>query len=339
MNYFIGFKVFRNSTGLYLTQSKYTIDLLKRTNMFNSKPSDSHTTTSLKLALHDDEVFSYPTLYYSTIGALQYLTYTRPDISYIVNKLSQFLVSPKQTHWQACKRMLRYLRGSIHKGLWFKPALTLSLEAYSDADWASSLDDCRSTSGNCLFLCGNLISWSSRKQTIVARSSAEAKYHSMANLTAEIMWLHSLFCELHIPLPSSTVFWCDNVSANALAYNPVFNSRIKHVDIDTHFIYDKVTSGIIEPRYVPTEFQVANVFTKGLSRDCFHFLCSKLNLVCSPQFILQGHVKILNSSVLVCATKNRVVALACQRSNTCGSLCNSIPAIPASSYHLEHDPL
>ncbi|KAL5761960.1 hypothetical protein ACOSP7_018224 [Xanthoceras sorbifolium] len=161
--------------------------------MLDSKPCDSPTSSGTKLSIHVGEPFSDPTVYRSTIGALQYLIYTRPDISYIVNKLSQFLNSPKQPHWLACKKVLCYLSGTIHKGLWFKPTAVLNLEAYSNADWASSVDDKCSASRSFVFLVGNLISWSSRKQTVIARSSAEAEYCHMAQLTNEVMWLHSLF--------------------------------------------------------------------------------------------------------------------------------------------------
>ncbi|KAL5768179.1 hypothetical protein ACOSQ2_014962 [Xanthoceras sorbifolium] len=129
--------------------------------MLDAKPCNSLTAYGVKLSLHEGEIFADPTCYRSTIGALQYLTYTRLDISYIVN-ISQYLVAPTTLHWQACKRVLRYLSGTVHKGLWFKPSSgSLKLEAYSDADWVSSVDDRRSTSGHCVFLVGNLISWSS----------------------------------------------------------------------------------------------------------------------------------------------------------------------------------
>ncbi|KAL5746975.1 hypothetical protein ACOSP7_023965 [Xanthoceras sorbifolium] len=187
-NYFLGFKAFTDSTWLYLTQSKYIIDLLKKTNILDAKPYNSFTASGVKLSLHEGEIFADPTCYRSTIGALQYLTYTRLDISYIVNKLSQFFIAPTTLHWQACKRVLRYLSGTVHKKLWFKPSSgSLKLEAYSDADWASSVDDRWSISGHYVFLVGNLISWSSQKQIVVARSSAEAEYRFMAQLTSEVL--------------------------------------------------------------------------------------------------------------------------------------------------------
>ena len=262
--------------------------------MAECKPCDTPLSSCLKLSKSGADPFEDPTLYRSTIGALQYLTHTRPDIAFVVNKLSQFLVSPSLVHWQVCKRVMRYLKGTIHIGLWFKPASSLTLEAYSDADWASDIDDRRSTNGSCVFLAGNLISWSSKKQQVVARSSTEAEYRSMANATTELLWLQSLFSELRIPLPKSTVLWCDNIGANSLAKNPVFHARTKHIELDAHFLREKVEAGLIDPCYVPTECQTADIFTKGLARDRFLFLRSKLNLVPSPQFSLRGDVRVCN---------------------------------------------
>ncbi|KAK0605599.1 hypothetical protein LWI29_028589 [Acer saccharum] len=296
VNFFLGFEAFRDSTGLYLTQSKYVLDLLKKTNMLESKPIDTPIAAGTKLSLSDGIAFSDPTLYRSTVGALQYLTNTRPDISFVVNKLSQFLAAPTLVHWQACKRVLRYIKGTPHIGLWFQAASVFSLEAFSDADRASCIDDCRSTSGNCVLLGGNLISWSSRKQRVVARSSTEAEYRSMAQVTTDVIWLRSLLHELRIPVVGCPVVWCDNIGANSLSQNPVFHQCTKHIDIDTHFIREKVLAGEIDTRYVPTAHQIADILTKGFSRDRFQFLCAKLNLVASPQFSLREDDKPIDSS-------------------------------------------
>ncbi|KAL5854979.1 hypothetical protein ACOSQ4_004781 [Xanthoceras sorbifolium] len=157
VGYFLGFEAFRNAQGIYLTQTKYIVDLLTKTNLLNSKPCDTSICSSVKLSRNSGKPFTDPTLYRSTLGALQYLTYTRPDIAFPVNKLSQFLAAPSDVHWQACKRVLRYLKGTAGIGLLFQPTQQLYIEAFADADWASYLDDMRSTSGCCVFLCSNLI--------------------------------------------------------------------------------------------------------------------------------------------------------------------------------------
>ncbi|KAL5808251.1 hypothetical protein ACOSQ3_028942 [Xanthoceras sorbifolium] len=160
IDYFLIFEAFRNAQGIYLTQTKYILNLLTKNNLLNSKPRDTPIYSSVKLSLDSGRPFTDPTLYRSTsctIGALQYLTYTRPDIDFAVNKLSQFLAAPTDIHWKACKRILRYLKRSAGLGLLFRPAPQLFVEAFTDADWASYPDDRRSTSGCCVFLGPNLI--------------------------------------------------------------------------------------------------------------------------------------------------------------------------------------
>ncbi|XP_031277188.1 secreted RxLR effector protein 161-like [Pistacia vera] len=142
-----------------------------------------------KLAFEDNPPFDHPSTYRSLIGALQYLTLTRPDLSFVVNKLSQFLKAPIVNHWQACKHVLRYVQGPLHHGLTFTKSDTLQLEGYADVDWASNISDRKSTSGYCIFLGSNLVQWSSKKQAVVVLSSARAEYRALAQASIEIAWL------------------------------------------------------------------------------------------------------------------------------------------------------
>ena len=215
---------------------------------------------------------------------------TRPDIAYIVSKLSQFLHCPTDVHWQACKRVLRYLKGSQDIGLHIQPAKEQCLIGFSDVDWAGSLDDRRSTGGYCIYLGPNLVSWSSKKQHVVARSSTESEYRSLAHTASELTWLQSLCRELHVTLSTSPVLWCDNIGATCLASNPVAHARTKHIEIDVHFIRDKVLQGTLEVRYVPTEEQTVDIMTKPLALSRFQFHLVKLNLSTSP-FRLKGRVE------------------------------------------------
>ncbi|XP_062104527.1 secreted RxLR effector protein 161-like [Humulus lupulus] len=160
-------------------------------------------------------------MYKTVIGALLYLTLTRPDINFVVNKLSQFLKAPTTKHWSTGKRILRYLVGNPHLGLHFKDT---DIQGFADANWASSIDDRRSTSGFCLFLGGNLISWCSKKQTVAAQLSTESEYRSLALATSEIIWLQSLLKELNLTNFQCLVLWCDNLGASSLASNPVFHA-------------------------------------------------------------------------------------------------------------------
>ncbi|XP_031268154.1 secreted RxLR effector protein 161-like [Pistacia vera] len=177
-----------------------------------------------KLSRNNSELFENPSLYRSTIGALQYLTLTRPDISFPVNKLNQFLQAPTELHWQACKRVLRCIKGTLNFGLQLKPASSLHAKCYADVDWGSNVEDRRSTSGYCVYLGPNLIQWSSSKQKVIALSSTEVEYRALAQTATRAAWLQIMFTTLGISLYSTPVIWCDNVSASELASNPIFHA-------------------------------------------------------------------------------------------------------------------
>lgn len=227
LNYFLGIEVKRTATGgLFMTQQKYIRDLLDKAKMQGCNPLPTPMVSTSRLSKDQGIPFQDPTHYRSIVGALQYLTITRPDISFPVNKVCQFMASPLDTHWGAVKRILRYLHGTISYGLHMKPALNypLQLRGFTDADWATDADDRRSVSGAALYLGPNLISWWSKKQQVVARSSTEAEYRSLAHLTAEILWVQSLLQELKVSA-STPQLYCDNQSTVALAHNPVLQAR------------------------------------------------------------------------------------------------------------------
>lgn len=262
-----------------MTQQKFVRDLLKKANMSDANPCPTPMCPGIKLSKHDPDLFDQPTTYRSIVGSLQYLTMTRPDIAFAVNKLSQYLQAPAMAHWNACKRVLRYLAGTSTQGLKFEAAPRLNLVAYTDADYASSVDDRRSTTGYCVYLGTSLISWSSKKQDVVSRSSTESEYRALSSTASEVVWLQSLFKELGVALDSDpSIVWCDNMGASALASNSVFHARTKHIEVDVHFISEKIAAKLIEVRYVPTEEQIADLFTKPLTIPRFVHLCSKLNL-------------------------------------------------------------
>jgi hypothetical protein len=198
--------------------------------------------------------------------------------------------APSTTHWTVAKRVLRYLKNTIDHGLLYRPG-SLHLQAFSDSDWASSPDDRRSTSGFGVYLGNYLVSWSAKKQAVVSRSSTEAEYRSLALTTAELFWLRMLFKELSIPLRTAPMLWCDNLSALALASNSVFHARTKHIEVDYHFIHEKVLNGDILIRFISTHNQVADIFTKGMSSAQFSFLKSKL-MVTAPPISLHGDVSV-----------------------------------------------
>ncbi|XP_031280827.1 uncharacterized protein LOC116139290 [Pistacia vera] len=187
LKYFLGFEVTRDASGLYMNQEKYAKDILIKTKTVDCKPCSTPMAVGSKLTPDDSDPFDNPALYRSTIGALQYLILSSPDIAYSINKLSQFLKAPTQLHWQACKRLLRYVKGTSNYGVHFTKSHLFQLECFADANWANSLHDRRSTSGCYVFLGSNLIKWFSRKQRVVALSSTEAEYRALAQGSTKIV--------------------------------------------------------------------------------------------------------------------------------------------------------
>lgn len=285
LDYFLGIQVKRLPSGsLLLTQTKYISDLIEKAGMTNCKPIATPMASSCRLSKNSGDPMTDPHLYRSIVGALQYATITRPEIGFSVNKVSQFMQQPTTDHWQSVKRILRYLQGTKQHGLFLQPCASSQpfvLRAFCDADWATDSDDRRSTSGSCVYLGPNLISWWSKKQQLVARSSAEAEYRSLALTAAELLWLQSLFSELQLPFKAPVVY-CDNLSAVALSHNPVLHSRTKHMELDLYFVREKVLNKSLSVVHVPALDQVADILTKPLSQSRFCTIRDKLRVL-APQ--------------------------------------------------------
>ena len=282
LHHFLGIAVTYNSAGILLSQQNYAADILHRASMTNCKPSNTPVDTKAKLAADDSKPVEDPSLYRSLAGALQYLTFTRPDIAFAVQQVCLFMHDPRENHFTALKRILRYVKGTITHGLQIRKSSTTDLVAYTDADWAGCPSTRCSTSGYAVFLGDSLISWSSKRQHTVSRSSAEAEYRGVANAVAETSWLRNLFLELGCPLSKATLVYCDNVSAVYLSTNPVQHQRTKHVEIDLHFVRERVALGQIRVLHVPSSFQYADIFTKGLPSPLFTEFRSSLNVRAPP---------------------------------------------------------
>jgi len=233
LHYFLGLEVTWLDTSLHLSQSKYIRDLLRRTNMLHSKPQPTPMVSSLRLTADQSVSVDDPSLYRSIVGALQYVTITRPELSFSVRKVCQYMHKPQLSHWQAVKQILRYLAGTSTDGLHFSSSSTYSITGFSDSDWATDLDDRKSTTGYCIFVGNNLVSWSSKKQKVVSRSSTEAEYRSVAAALADIIWIQSLMHELRVTSPTPQLY-SDNLGAVQLAANPVMHSQSKHFELDLH---------------------------------------------------------------------------------------------------------
>jgi histone deacetylase 1/2 len=280
LNFFLGIEVKKVDNGIVLSQAKYAQDILTRVGMVGCSGVATPLSSSEKITARQGKLLGPEdsTKYRSIVGALQYLTLTRPDISYAVNKVCQYLHAPTTVHLTAAKRILRYVKHTITVGLTFQQSSSMLVSAFSDADWAGDVDDRRSTGGFAVFFGPNLISWSAKKQSTVSRSSTEAEYKSVANATAEMIWVQSLLNELGVKLTQKPCLWCDNLGATYLSANPVFHARAKHIEIDFYFVRERVLKRQLEVRFISSRDQVADGFTKPLSVRAFEDFKHNLNL-------------------------------------------------------------
>ncbi|GKA44030.1 ribonuclease H-like domain-containing protein [Tanacetum coccineum] len=219
-----------------------------------------------------------PTMYRRLAGGLQYLTFTRPDLSYAVQQICLYMHDPREPHLAALKRILRYVQGTLDLGLHLYASSTTSLVGYTDDVWAGCPSTRRSTSGYCIFLGDNLLSWSAKRHHTLSCSSVEAEYRGVANVVAETAWLRNLLRELHSPLSTATLVYCNRVSAVYMSANPIQHQRTKHIEIDIHFVCDMVTAGQVRVLHVPSRYQYNDIFTKGLPLTLFEEYRSSLSV-------------------------------------------------------------
>ncbi|XP_023881757.1 uncharacterized mitochondrial protein AtMg00810-like [Quercus suber] len=288
LSYFLGIQIVPSKFGLTLCQSKYAFNVLHRFKMENSKPTKTPCCPSVRLTPFDGSALSDPTEYRSMVGALQYLTFTRPDLAFSVHQLCQFMQNPTTSHLEAAKRVLRYVKGTLHFGIHFAPS-PLSLSAFSDADWAGDPTNRKSTTGMLVFLGSSPISWSSKKQSTISRSSTETEYRALASTATELAWLRTLFKEHKLFLPHIPIIWSDNNSTIALASNPVFHSRTKHIEVDYHYVRGYVLRSTLGVKFISGRDNFADIFTKPLPSPRFLVLQSKL--MADTASSLRGNVK------------------------------------------------
>ncbi|KAE8706056.1 Detected protein of unknown function [Hibiscus syriacus] len=269
MAYYLGIEVKQQNDGIFISQESYAKEILKKFKMENYKPISTPAEYGIKMTKHEEGESVDPTFFKSLVGSLRYLTCTRPDILHAVGLVSRYMESPTTTHFKAAKRILRYLKGTIDFGLFYSVSNDYKLVGYSDSDWGGDIDNRRSTTGFVFFMGDIAFTWMSKKQPIVTLSTCEAEYVAATSCVCHAIWLRNLLKEIGLIQEEPTKVCVDNKSAIALAKNPVFHDRSKHIDIRYHYIRECVARKDVEVEYVKLQDQVADIFTKPLTSEDF----------------------------------------------------------------------
>src|ERR1700732_196258 len=261
--FFLGLQIEQLPGGNFISQSKYVRELLKRFDMSDAKLCKTPMSPIARLEKDEKGKKVDISKYRCMIGSLLYLTASRPDITLSVCICARFQSDPRESHQIVVQHILRYLVGTSTLGLWYPKGSSFELCGYSDADYAGSRVDRKSTSGTCFFLGTSLVSWFNKKQNSVVLSTAEVEYIAAGSCVAQILWMKQELEDYglrydHIPI------YCDNTSAINLSKNPVQHSRSKHIEVRHHFLRDHSNKGDIEIIFMPSEDELADIFTKPL---------------------------------------------------------------------------
>ncbi|GJW64846.1 retrovirus-related pol polyprotein from transposon TNT 1-94 [Tanacetum coccineum] len=268
MSLFLGLQVLQNPRGIFINQSKFALEILKKYGFNTSTPIDTPMAERPKLDEDKGGKLIDPTRYRGMVGSLMYLSASRPDIVFAVCMCARYQAKPTDKHLHAIKRIFRYLKGTIHMGLWYPKDSGFALKAFADADYAGCQNTRRSTSGSAQFLGDRLVSWSSKKQKSTAISTTEVEYIALSGCCAQVLWMRSQLSDYGFNF-NKIPLYCDNQSAIALCYNSVQHARSKYIDIRHHFIKEQVECRIVELYFVETKYQLADIFTKALPRERF----------------------------------------------------------------------
>jgi len=251
LKYFLVMEVSRSKKGIFISQRKYTLEILKDGGCLGAKPVNFPMEQNVKLS-NEGELLKDPSPYRRLVGRLIYLIVTHSDITYSVHILSRFMHAPHKPHMEAVMRIFRYLKNNLSQGLFFSSQNDLSLRAFCDLDWGGCPISRKSTTGYCVFLGSSLISWRTKRQKTVSLSLAEVEYRAMTGTCCELSLLRSLLKDLGILHSRAALLYCDNKAALHIASNPAFHERTRHIEIDFHFIHDKIQDGSVATEYVPS---------------------------------------------------------------------------------------
>ncbi|CAM8997347.1 unnamed protein product [Rhodiola kirilowii] len=275
----LGIRIKRENKGIALSQSHYAEKVLKKFNCLNCSPVSTPMDPNMKLLPNTGDAVSQ--LGYSqVIGCLMYaMTSTRPDIAYAVGKLSRYTSNPSTYHWEAIRRVLKYLKGTINYGLVYAGFPSV-LEGYSDASWITNLEDHSSTSGWVFLLEGGAISWASKKQTCITSSTMESEFIALAAAGKEAEWLRNLVHEIPLwPKPVASIsIHCDSKATLAKAYSQMYNGKSRHLGVRRSAVRELITHGVISIDYVQTHQNLGDHMMKGLARDLVHKSCIGMGL-------------------------------------------------------------
>jgi transposase InsO family protein len=278
LKYFLGVEVARGPGGFFLCQRKYALDIISEVGLLGARPASVPLEQNHRLALSTSKVLIDPEPYRRLVGRLIYLCFTRPDLSYSVHVLSQFMQQPREAHWQAALRVVRFLKRSPGQGILLSSKSELRLHGWCDADWAGCPLTRRSLTGWLVFLGVSPVSWKTKKQHTVSRSSAEAEYRSMAVTTCELKWLKGILSSLGVLHTIPMTLHCDSQAALHISQNPVFHERTKHIEVDCHFVRDAILNGVVQTKFVPSHEQLADILTKALGTRQYDYFLRKLGI-------------------------------------------------------------
>ncbi|KAJ9544670.1 hypothetical protein OSB04_024377 [Centaurea solstitialis] len=256
-----GIQVKQNPNGIFINQSKYIKDMLKKFNMADCSPIKTPMPTGNLLGPDLAGKSVDQKIYRSMIGSLLYLTATRQDIMFSTCFCARFQANPKESHLAAVKRILRYLKGTPEVGLWYPKDSSFELISFTDSDYGGCKLDRKSTSGSCQFLGDKLVSWTSKKQNCVSTSTAEAEYVAATSCCSQVLWMKTQLLDYGYKLKRVPIY-CDSENAIAITSNPVQHSKTKHIDIHYHFIKDNVEKGIPTDSCVVSGFSHLNLNLK-----------------------------------------------------------------------------